>query len=76
MIEVTYGNIRITGKTQMEIANKFSNFLEMGDIVKTDNDVNYLIVKAVKRTHAERVSAKKRLAKEGKEVSEKVFTEI
>lgn len=72
---VKYGKYEVEGKDLLEVANKLSNYLEMGDIATSEGDVNTLVLKAVVRVQAERNARAKRLEKdgiEGKAVAPKV----
>ena len=62
-----YGKYEVEGKTLVEVANKLSNYLELGNIADNDDDVATLVLKAVVRQKAEIVSREKRAEREGKE---------
>ena len=73
---VTYGKYRVTGKNIVEVANKLSNHLGLGDIAQSEEDTNRIVLKAIVRVKAETEARKRRAKKEGKEVKEKAYTEL
>ncbi len=62
-----YGKYEVNGTTLVEVANKLSEYLQIGKIASDNDDVATLVLKAVVRTKAELVSREKRAEKEGKE---------
>jgi hypothetical protein len=62
-----YGKYEVSGNNLVEVANKLSNHLKIGNIATTDADISTLVLKAVVRTKAEIVSREKRALEEGKE---------
>ncbi|RLF07096.1 MAG: hypothetical protein DRJ64_03650 [Thermoprotei archaeon] len=67
---VSYGSYDVEGKNLVEIANKLSNHLGLGDVAKNEQDIGRLVLKAVVRIKAETEARKKRAEKEGKQVKE------
>ncbi len=62
-----YGKYEVSGKDLVEVANKLSNHMDIGNIVSDESGVATLVLKAVVRTKAEIVSRLKRAEKEGVE---------
>ena len=73
---VTYGNYKVSGKDLVEIANKLSNHLGLGDVAKDEDDIGRLVLKAVVRIKAETEARRKRAEKEGKQVKERSYTTL
>jgi len=76
MITVVYGKYKVSGANIVEVANKLSNHLGLGDIAHSEDDTNKLVLKAIVRVKAETEARRKRAEKEGKEVREKAYTEL